>query len=69
MKPTTQNLRRVIAKNFSDYIDMDDDVITKTEGDIIYISSKHQGLNAAANLDDPDWEETIIRHVKWQLGL
>lgn len=65
MTLTKANIKKVIEDNFSDHVDLDFVGIKKGNGSF-HVLSKPQGLNAIVD-DLPNWESSLISHIKWQL--
>lgn len=69
MKLTKGNIKKVIAENFSDYLVVNQIRIIKEDDKYLIARDMRQGVNAGVRLNDPNWEETLISHIKWQLGI
>ena len=67
MKLTKENVKKVIAQNFENDVDLDLVSIKKWDGSF-HALSKPQGLNVIVD-DDPRWVDALVAHIKWQLDL
>ena len=66
MKATKANLKKIIIENF----DVDIDTFTFTKDyDEINVKSKYERINASIYVDAEDWEDGVISHINWQLGI
>ena len=68
MKLTKGNLKKAIEENFPD-LRMDTFIFEKVKAGVYKAQSKFEGVNADMFTFDNSWEETLVKHIKWQLNL
>lgn len=71
MKLTKNNVSQVLSEKID--LDLRDVDISRENGRIgtyeLTISSKSKGINCLINSGDDKWEETLVNHIRWQLGI
>lgn len=69
MKP--RHIIKLLEENFNEYLYINNITIKTNPNDSRYyiIKNMSQGVNCGVRKDESYWKETIVNHIKWQLGL
>lgn len=63
---TIKKVEQLVKERFNPPADLS---VFKEEDGRIYAVSRAGGINCGVDTDDPEWERTVVNHIKWQLGI